>query len=716
MRQYHLSGLLIVLLAILGYNLFGGRAPLPGAAAVQGEHSIFLPSLQLHQPWANILLMSFAEGPQSTSFRDDSPYRHHGACQDETCPASGVAGRLGNAVKVDGLDDSIRIEHTPNQILAAGEDLSVEALVLLESNSCGYCRILTKFDGTRGFNFDAGSGNGRNPLTFYINDGVHNSLARSTQELSLNEWHHLAAVFSRREGQVRLYIDGIETKYETRGDPSRVGEVSVPAPLVIGHLPGEDDSFQGLVKRVGVYKKALSANEIQTLAASQLPNKTAGYSRWNSWQAGRVLAAFALPVEGITPLTRADMPANPILFNEAMHFNIPILCSGCGGTIYSFANPQDLEATLSYLRSLGYPASHLIQRDNLLLQLNSGLSDGQVALFQTALYEGALEAMIMRVQDEAQVEYEPWSQYYATDRGQQRNSETRKSQRTFDRWEAEGNRWIFGQSTWLYQDPEGGHAPPGGMPATYAGRELDYYYHYHCEKDPAANPSQDCLNWQIYIELLTQGENDTEIANWARGGWKRHSVSPVEWEVFYKADAFNGHCDKDYIQANYNDAYLLDPAHKVPLLLRLPSVPVIEDKSQKFCTVIFGGYQQKAPDITGANFWYTTSQMLSKQYDPDTDRYVIQARNLYYEYYAQQGKEAVFKLFGDEVYTMRQVKPEEPDLYGLEAFWWGAWGGTPELDADRDVDPSWSELQWCHVDYSQGPVGLGKLICDEMEE
>jgi hypothetical protein len=100
----------------------------------------------------------------------------------------------------------------------------------------------------------------------------------------------------------------------------------------------------------------------------------------------------------------------------------------------------------------------------------------------------------------------------------------------------------------------------------------------------------------------------------------------------------------------------------------------------------------------------------------DTDRYVIQARNLYYEYYVQQGKEAVFKLFGDEIYTMRQVKPEQPLLYGLEAFWWGAWGGTPELDADRDGDPSWSELQWCYVDYSQGPVGLGKLICEEMEE
>jgi hypothetical protein len=466
MKQYHLSGQYLVYLALIGYLLFGGRAPLPGAAALQTEQRIFLPSLQLHQPWANILLMSFEEGPQSTSFRDYSPYRHHGACQGETCPASGAAGRLGNAVKWDGLDDSIRIEHTPDQILAAGEDLSVEALVLLESNSCGYCRILTKFDGTLGFNFDAGSGNGRNPLTFYINDGVHNSLTRSTQELSLNEWHHLAAVFSRREGQVRLYIDGIETKYETRGDPSQVGEVSVSAPLIIGHLPGEDDSFQGLVKRVGVYNKALSASEIRALAASQLPSKTAGYSRWTSGQAGHVLAAFALPLEGITPLTRADTLANPILFNEAVRFNIPILCSGCGGTIYSFANPEDLEASLSYLRSLGYPASHLLGQDNLIVQLNSGLSAEQVGQFQAALYEGALEAMIMRVQDGAQVEYEPWSQYYATYRGQQKDSDNGQSQRTFDRWEAEGNRWIFGQSTWLYQDPQGGDAPPGGMPAT----------------------------------------------------------------------------------------------------------------------------------------------------------------------------------------------------------------------------------------------------------
>ena len=712
MKQYCHPGFLLLFLALLCTHLTPVNAPQTGLAAERAEQLVFLPSLQLHQPGANILLMSFEERPQSTSFRDDSIYHHEGACQGETCPTTGVAGRLGSAVRLDGLDDRIEIQHTAAQGIAAGEDLTVEAMVFLESNTCGYCRIITKFDGRRGFNFDAGSETGRNKLSFYASDGVHRSLTRSTQELTLNEWHHVAAVFSRQEKQVRLYIDGTETIYETRQDPSSVGELSVPGPLVVGHLPGEGDSFQGLLKRVGVYKKAFSAAEIQALAASQLPGKTASYSRWNSGQAVRVLAAFDLPIGGAIPLTRADYPADPVLFNEAIRVSLPSACAGCGGTIYSFANAGDLEATRSYLRSLGHSAPHLFQQDNLLVQLNSTIPENQVLSLQNALYTGAVEGMIRQVQDGMQVAYEPWSQYYATYRGQQRDPDHRKSQRTFDRWEATGNTWIFGQSTWLYQHPSGSAEPPEGMPDTFAGRKLDYYYHYHCEKNQAAVPSQDCLNWQIYIELLTQGADDTEIANWARGGWKRHIEVDTQWEVFYKADAFDGRCDKEYIQANFDDGYLLDPANKVPLLLRLPSVPGIVDKSSRFCTVIFGGYQQKSADIVGANFWYTTSQMLSKQYDPDTVRYVIQARNLYYEYHNKQGREAVYKLFGEEVYTMRQVKPEQPLLYGLEAFWWGAWGGTAEENADRDLDPTWSDLQWCWVDYSQGPAGLGKLVCD----
>jgi hypothetical protein len=712
MKGSYLSLPVLFVFTLILSGLPAGTISAPAVEANQVEHHIYLPGLLVHQPGANLLWMSFDEGPGATSFRDDSPYRHDGACQGTACPASGSAGRLGNALRFDGLDDSILIEPASTQAISPAEDFSVEALIFLESTSCGYCRILNRSDGVRGFNFDAGDGTGRNKLSLYINDGGRHSLTRSTQELTLNEWHHVAAVYSRRNDQVRLYINGVETKYEIRQDPSGIGDISTPTPLIIGKMPGEGDSFQGLFKHIGLYKKAFSGAEIRSLALTQLPGKTPGYSRWSSGQAVRVLAAFDLPVEGATSLTSAGYSVNPVPFNEATRFSLPTTCTDCGAVLYSFARPQDLEAARSYLRSLGHTSPRLFSQDNLLVQIDRRVPESQALDIQTALHDGVLEEMVRRVQDGMQVEYEPWSQYYATDRGQQKNPATGESQRTYDRWEAEDNVWIFGQSTWLYQNPAGGDEPPQGMPSTYSGNELDYYYHYHCEQDPAAEPSQDCLNWQIYIELLTQGANDTEIANWARGGWKRHTPSSPEWEVFYKAGAFDGRCDKEYIQANFDDAYLLDPANKVPLLLRLPSVPGIVDKSPKFCTVIFAGYQQKAADIVRATFWYTTSQMLSKQFDNGTQRYVIQARNLYFEYHTVLGRDAIYKLFGEEVYTMRQVKPENSLLYGLEAFWWGAWGGTPELDADRDVDPTWSELQWCQVDYTQGPAGLGVLVCD----
>jgi hypothetical protein len=259
----------------------------------------------------------------------------------------------------------------------------------------------------------------------------------------------------------------------------------------------------------------------------------------------------------------------------------------------------------------------------------------QADQYQQAIEQGKLEAVLDKMNTPGDENYEPFAQYYPTDRGQQRDPVSGESQRTFNRWQDppdHQNIWQFGQSTWLYQDPNGGDAPPAGLPISYTNGTLSYYFHYQCEQTPTADPLKDCLNWQIYIELLARDNNDTYLGNWARGGWKRVIPHDIEWEIYYKPDAFDGQCDKDYIQTNFSDAYLADPANKAPLLFRIPNRPGIYSATPKICVVIFNGYYQQAQAITQAYYWRVTGSIYSKELVGD--RYLINADNTYYAYQA----------------------------------------------------------------------------------
>lgn len=75
-------------------------------------------------------------------------------------------------------------------------------------------------------------------------------------------WKHLTAV--RAHDRLRLYVDGKLASQSTAFDPAEF-DLSVDGPLRIGR--GQIDSFAGKIREVSIYNRALSAEEIQTLAA-----------------------------------------------------------------------------------------------------------------------------------------------------------------------------------------------------------------------------------------------------------------------------------------------------------------------------------------------------------------------------------------------------------------------------------------------------------------
>ena len=90
----------------------------------------------------------------------------------------------------------------------------------------------------------------------------------SRTEVVLNQWYHLAIVYS--EGNVYLYVNGVEEEYEATINDTQVGTGRVgtwPEP----HLPVADwwenlGYFHGIIDDIAVFNLAVSQTQIEELS------------------------------------------------------------------------------------------------------------------------------------------------------------------------------------------------------------------------------------------------------------------------------------------------------------------------------------------------------------------------------------------------------------------------------------------------------------------
>ncbi len=603
--------------------------------------------------------------------------------------------------------------HNSSLDFLSGDDFSLELWILPISSTCGYCRLLNKYDGKRGFSLDMGDNQGNTFLTFFLSDGDNSALIRSRNRMLLNEWHHIAAVISRQEGRISLYIDGEEVVYQQQDGLSAVGSLGTSIPLLGGKLTGEAQTFTGMMRNVIITRGSLPAETIRGNFKSEQPATDGWFARWNAQQILTVFEGFGLEVTEVTHFDRAAFGSIPITALEGVRFSNPSACANCTGQLFTFANRADLAAVRHYFeianrQSLTVP--YVYEWFNGLVVLNGDIASDVAQKYKDAFLLGATRSQLDAPTNLEKSDFESWNAYYPTDRGQQRDVETGRSQRTFDRWEG-ANRWLHGQATWLYQNPQTPDRHPPGFPEAYAGRPLDYYYHYHCEETPNPDPTADCLNWQIYIELLTQGADETELLNWARGGWGQLTPRPPRWEVYYPTTAFGGNCTLNAVQITGSDAYLQNPTSKQGFLFRLPKTPGAWFNGPEICALTFNSYLYRLADVTGADRWRVTTITQAKEYNATLDRNQIQAQNTYYAYLATVNGEDVYRQWAAEIYWTWEMKPSQPLLYGLDSFWWWTWPTPAQDNRDSDTDPAWAALQWCRLDSSQGPEGLGALVC-----
>jgi hypothetical protein len=177
--------------------------------------------------------------------------------------ASWASGRSGTAASLDGFDDHVRVADSPTLNAVSGQ-LTLAAWVYRASSQSGWRLVAGRQYGT--------SWDDQYFIGFLDNAyrfGVHTTSSFpivSGAAAPNGQWIHLAGTYDG--STVRLYVNGAQV-----GSSAAAGAVlSQARPLLVG--AGQNDgtsavqeAFAGRVDDFRLYKRALSASEIQALAA-----------------------------------------------------------------------------------------------------------------------------------------------------------------------------------------------------------------------------------------------------------------------------------------------------------------------------------------------------------------------------------------------------------------------------------------------------------------
>ncbi|MBI3621533.1 MAG: hypothetical protein HY208_05025 [Nitrospirae bacterium] len=184
--------------------------------------------------------------------------------------ATRIAGGIGQALSLDGLDDYVNIPQT-----TALNAYPLTIAVWMKTTTTGLKGIVNKYaPGSRnGYQLFTSGGN---LCAWYFKNGSNyvwdgSGCALQTPGYNDNRWHHAVMVVDASGG--KLYVDGVLKA--SRGWTGTAGAPSTTRPLNIGQYPGTASPyFPGLLDDVRLYSRALSGAEVVALYGAAAPSAT----------------------------------------------------------------------------------------------------------------------------------------------------------------------------------------------------------------------------------------------------------------------------------------------------------------------------------------------------------------------------------------------------------------------------------------------------------
>lgn len=212
-----------------------------------------------------------------------------------------VAGRIGQAIDLDGSDDYVRI---PSGVVSDVENLTVAAWVNWEGGG-SWQRIFDFGDSTSRYMFLTPSSGSSGTLRFAINNGKGEQITETTV-LATGTWVHVAMTLSGHTAT--LYVNGSPVASNV-ASPNPTGFDFKPANNYIGKSQFSDPLFNGRIDDFRIYDYALSGTQVAALASNTAPPSFTVKpidnlpAIENTQYAGNSLAAYAQDPNGLETVT-----------------------------------------------------------------------------------------------------------------------------------------------------------------------------------------------------------------------------------------------------------------------------------------------------------------------------------------------------------------------------------------------------------------------------
>jgi hypothetical protein len=196
-----------------------------------------------------VAAFNFDEG-SGLKVNDVSGNANHGTISGATWTS---LGRFGKALVFDGVNDWVTVNDSPSLDLTTG--MTLEAWVYPTVTPTGWRTVIQKEQsGGAVYYLHANSDQNRPATGVYI--GGEKILYGGTR-LATNTWKHLATTYDG--SRQRLYVNGVEVSNRAQTGQMLVSSGSVR----IGGNSVWGEFFKGRIDEVRIYKRALTASEIQ---------------------------------------------------------------------------------------------------------------------------------------------------------------------------------------------------------------------------------------------------------------------------------------------------------------------------------------------------------------------------------------------------------------------------------------------------------------------